>query len=192
MSSPALRSDRRRADAAYLARPTCGISRRSSAGTAKESATVLPVPDSCSDLISAPAFGSDLADHLAEGERAADLTAQELGRLRRRSLRREGCRRPAVDVTGGGEPLDRGHLAGDLGRQVRLAGDRVEAADGPGVVAVGDLADQLHHLVVAGDRVRGQLGVDGAAARPPWCRSRRARARGTRGSSACRPRWPAS
>ena len=134
-----------------------------SAGTVNESATVLPVPVSWSESMSAVGSRVRLRLHPAQREEAPDDVAQVLGGRVVARFGAEGARHAAVDVTGRREPLDRGQLARDLARQLRLAREDVEAADGPGVVVPVDVGDELHHLVVAGDAVRGQLRVDGAS-----------------------------
>ena len=62
-------------------------------------------------------------------------------------------------------PATASHLTGgifvrDLGGQLGLAGNQVEPADGPRVVALLDVLDEVHHLVVAGDALRAELRVN--------------------------------
>ena len=64
-------------------------------------------------------------------------------------------------MCGGGEPLDGADLRGNLVWQLGLAGEHVEATDGPRVVGPFDVADELHHFVVAGNALRAHLGIDG-------------------------------
>ena len=156
-----------------------GIMSSTSDGTENESVTVLPVPDSCSEFMSAIAFGSFAS---AEREQALDDLAEVVGRLHRRASRRAACRLtpPSMWVMTA-KVLIAGSLLAISAGQLRLVRDGVEAADRPGVVALVDVGDELHHVVVAGDAVGGELRVDGALDRRLRCRCRRGRARGTRG-----------
>src|SRR4051812_19775195 len=98
--------------------------------------------------------------HACEAEDAAHHVAQILRCLIVFRFSAERSRQSAIHMSGGGEPFDLRKTRGNLLREPGLRSEDVEASDGPGVVALADVVHELHHFVVAGDAVSGELRVD--------------------------------
>src|SRR5262249_23178236 len=143
-----------------------GIICSTSAGTVKESATVLPVPESWSDSTIAALRGSAWACRRARPEEPRGTSRRVSRGLRAPPARPRGraqaAGHPAVHVPCRGKPLDLRKARRNLFWKICMRGEDVKTADGPRVVAAADVGNQLHHFVIACNAVRGELGIDGS------------------------------